>query len=206
MIVVALLTILLGVVYTLFLSTIRTANVQDSQIRLRDESREAMRQMIRVVRMANSTTLRGILPDGSVEPMANGVLYNGIIVNPATDLDGNFSSLQKNSSLSEFASDIVFKLGGLPDDGVYTSTQLVALAGDGTDGTSTDPSGTLLQQFSNRVVAPNNDAGGRNAPNGGFTLSKLGDVVTFRLVMEQPGQAMNTPVVTTEERQVTIRN
>lgn len=194
MVVAALLTIIMGILVTIFLNTVTTARFQETDVRMRDESRRAIQRTVDLVRTADSNTLQLVDTTGTVVPFAPGVVGTGIFFQLPTDTDGNFS-INDGTGNAEYTD--FFYIGIDPDNPNILGEWTPDIDPADYPNFTSEPA----EQFTRLIALPNNNADASNAPNGGFVLTVLDeDEIRIDLIMQTQLGGVNSRVVTRDLR------
>lgn len=191
MVSVAILTLVLGVLYSITLGMTQAATAEESKIIMRDESRAAMQKLVRELRMAVSSTI--VTPGDGAEmvPLTPGNPVTSISFQYVADVAGvdasgivlppNGLGINQDKSLGLSPVKIYgLDVRDLNEDG-RTVTQLVQFSPDGATIQK-----VLVNYISPVFQDPRDPNAFYNTPLGGFTIQDVGGGrLEIRMVMRR---------------------
>ncbi|MCH7909724.1 MAG: prepilin-type N-terminal cleavage/methylation domain-containing protein [Candidatus Hydrogenedentes bacterium] len=195
MIVTALLTIVLGVLYLVSMGMAQAAQVQETKITIRDEARLSMQEITRNMRMCSRGTL--VSWDTGVPVPLGAAVSRSIGFQRVEDTTGN--GLGVNPDLSVGLGPMMgYGVDGadLNGDG-KTVTQLVEYDVNG------NPIRVLANNLSPVVNAPGTPA---DAPNGGIEFLQIGNGVQVTLIFSRQTGVNQLPLTFRMVEFITPRN
>ena len=140
MVVVALLSIILLIIYMLWISMIRSTRMLDAKVKMRDEARTGLNHVIRNLRMASTRDTDELSYDDSdgntvfwdsTDPWIIGAIFDNITFHRPVDADGDGTPFVEDTMVEEWSESITYTLDtqDVNEDG--KTLQLVQIASDG---------------------------------------------------------------------------
>jgi hypothetical protein len=177
-------TLVVGAMYAISLSMIKTTHAVDTKVTLRDDGRLAMDFITRNLRMADAATLQTFNGANALVPLGNGIVTNIAFQTP-TDLNGNLYAIDQNMNMEW--NPIIAVGMDIPDinGNGYSNRELVV------SDANQNYRRTLSLNLSPRID-DGNAANVFNAPNGGITFQRVGNGILVTMVLrrqEAPNEA-----------------